>query len=96
MAVGAWKRSEAEEKVKAHESLQRIDEDIANGDDVFINEQLREITRKPVRGNNTNNDIGEWYIDTTNQDWNCKEQTLNWAYMQEIGGDQSSATGLSS
>lgn len=53
------KRSEAEEKVKAHEALQRIDEDIANGDDVFINEQLREITRKPVRGNNANNDIGE-------------------------------------
>ncbi|AUR83846.1 TMhelix containing protein [Vibrio phage 1.042.O._10N.286.45.B8] len=51
------KRSEAEEKVLAHEALQQVDEDIANGDDVFINEQLRQITR-PVRSNNASDDIG--------------------------------------
>lgn len=53
------KRSEAEEKVRAHELLQQVDEDIANGDDVFINDQLREITRASVRSNKTNNDIRE-------------------------------------
>ncbi len=52
------KRSEAEEKVLAHEALQQVDEDIANGDDVFINEQLREITRSSVRGNTPSDDIG--------------------------------------
>ena len=51
------KRSEAEEKVLAHEALQQVDEDIANGDDVFINEQLRQITR-PVRSNSASDDIG--------------------------------------
>ncbi|CAH9016618.1 TMhelix containing protein [Vibrio phage 242E40-1] len=51
------KRSEAEEKVLAHEALQQVDEDIANGDDVFINEQLRQITR-PVRSNTASDDIG--------------------------------------
>ncbi|AUR95814.1 TMhelix containing protein [Vibrio phage 1.213.O._10N.222.54.F10] len=51
------RRSEAEEKVLAHEALQRINEDIANGDDVFINEQLRQITR-PVRSNSASGDIG--------------------------------------
>ena len=53
----AEKRTEAEKKVKAHETLQQIDEDIANGGDVYINEQLREITRH-VRGNSTSDDIG--------------------------------------
>lgn len=47
---GAWsrekdKRSEAEEKVRAHEELQRINEDIANGGDVYLSEQLRKHTR---------------------------------------------------
>ncbi|CAL9960233.1 hypothetical protein VPHK24_0059 [Vibrio phage K24] len=51
------KRSEAEEKVLAHEALQQVDEDIANGDDVFINEQLRQITRS-VRSNSASDDIG--------------------------------------
>ncbi|AUR96166.1 TMhelix containing protein [Vibrio phage 1.216.O._10N.222.55.C12] len=51
------KRSEAEEKVLAHEALQRVNDDIANGDDVFINEQLRQITR-PVRSNSASDDIG--------------------------------------
>ena len=53
----AEKRTEAEEKVLAHEALQKIDEDIANGGDVYVNEQLREITR-PVRGNSASDDIG--------------------------------------
>ena len=53
----AEKRTEAEEKVSAHEALQKIDEDIANGGDVYINEQLREITR-PVRDNSASDDIG--------------------------------------
>ena len=51
------KRSEAEEKVLAHEALQQVDEDIANGDDVFINEQLRQLTRS-VRSNSASDDIG--------------------------------------
>lgn len=51
------KRSEAEEKVLAHESLQQVNEDIANGDDVFINQQLREITR-PLRSDRASDDIG--------------------------------------
>ncbi len=51
------KRTEAEEKVSAHEALQKIDEDIANGGDVYINEQLREITR-PVRSDSASDDIG--------------------------------------
>ena len=51
------KRTEAEEKVKAHETLQQIDEDIANGGDVYINEQLRDITR-PVQDNSASDDIG--------------------------------------
>ena len=58
----AWQRdvkrlSEAEEKVSAHEALQKIDEDIASGGDVYVNEQLREITRS-VRGNSASDDIG--------------------------------------
>ena len=53
----AEKRTEAEKKVKAHETLQQIDEDIANGGDVYINEQLRDITR-PVRDNSASDDIG--------------------------------------
>lgn len=52
------RRSEAEERVRAHELLQQVDEDIANGDDVFINDQLREITRASVRGGATSDDIG--------------------------------------
>ena len=51
------RRSEAEERVRVHELLQQVDEDIANGDDVFINDQLREITRASVRSNKTSNDI---------------------------------------
>ncbi len=51
------KRSEAEKKVRAHEALQSIDEDIANGDDVYFNDQLREITRASVRGNTPSDDI---------------------------------------
>ena len=39
------KRSEAEEKVRAHEELQRIDEDIANGGDEYLSEQLLKHTR---------------------------------------------------
>ncbi len=39
------KRSEAEEKVKAHEALQRIDEDIAKGGDEEISQQLLKHTR---------------------------------------------------
>ena len=54
----AEKRTEAEEKVLAHEALQKIDEDIANGDDVYFNDQLREITRASVRGNTPSDDIG--------------------------------------
>jgi len=53
------KRSDAEEKVRAHELLQQVDEDIANGDDVFINDQLREITRTSVRSNSASNDISK-------------------------------------
>ena len=51
------KRTEAEEKVLAHEALQKIDEDIANGGDDYITDQLREITR-PVRSNSASDDIG--------------------------------------
>lgn len=50
------KRSEAEEKVKAHEALQRIDEDIANGGDEYISRILRDATRT-VRSDKTSNDI---------------------------------------
>ena len=53
----AEKRTEAEEKVLAHEALQKIDEDIANGGDDYIADQLREITR-PVRDNSASDDIG--------------------------------------
>ena len=53
----AEKRTEAEEKVLAHEALQKIDEDIANGGDDYITDQLREITR-PVRSNSASDDIG--------------------------------------
>ncbi len=52
------KRSEAEEKVKAHEALQRIDEDIANGGDEYISRILRDAIRT-VRSDKTSNDIGE-------------------------------------
>lgn len=51
------RREEAEEKVLAHEALQKIDEDIANGGDKYISQQLREITR-PVRDNSASDDIG--------------------------------------
>jgi uncharacterized protein YpmB len=51
------KRSEAEEKVRAHEELQRIDEDIANGGDEYISSILRDATR-PVRGGAASDDIG--------------------------------------
>lgn len=36
---------QAESKVRAHEDLQRINEDIANGKDEYITEQLRKYTR---------------------------------------------------
>ena len=36
---------QAERKVKAHEELQRINEDIANGGDDYVTEQLRKYTR---------------------------------------------------
>ncbi len=39
------KRSEAEEKVRAHEELQRVDEDITNGGDEYLSEQLLKHTR---------------------------------------------------
>ncbi|CAM0055824.1 hypothetical protein VPHF89G1_0047 [Vibrio phage F89 g1] len=39
------KRSEAEEKVRAHEILQRVESDIANGGDEYISRILRENTR---------------------------------------------------
>ncbi|AGN51404.1 hypothetical protein VPJG_00040 [Vibrio phage jenny 12G5] len=52
------KRSEAEEKVLAHEALQRINEDIANGGDEYISSILRESIRT-VRSDSTGNDIGE-------------------------------------
>ncbi|AUR99419.1 TMhelix containing protein [Vibrio phage 1.265.O._10N.286.52.F6] len=52
------KRSEAEKKVKAHEALQRIDEDIANGGDEYISRILRDAIRT-VRSDKTSNDIGE-------------------------------------
>ena len=50
------KRTEAEEKVLAHEALQKIDEDIANGGDDYIADQLREITRD-LRSDSTSDDI---------------------------------------
>jgi preprotein translocase subunit YajC len=36
---------QAESKVRAHEELQRINEDIVNGNDEYIAEQLRKYTR---------------------------------------------------
>ena len=39
------KRSEAEEKVRPHEILQRVESDIANGSDEYISRILRENTR---------------------------------------------------
>jgi biopolymer transport protein ExbD len=39
------KRKLAEQKVKAHEALQRIDEEIDNGGDVYLADQLRELQR---------------------------------------------------
>ena len=39
------KRSEVEEKVRAHEILQRVESDIANGGDEYISRILRENTR---------------------------------------------------
>ena len=58
----AWQRdaeklTEAEEKVLAHEALQKVNNDIANGGDEYINNQLREITR-PMRDNSASDDIG--------------------------------------
>jgi hypothetical protein len=38
-------RKDIEEKVRAHEELQRINDDIDNGDDVYLSEQLRKHTR---------------------------------------------------
>ena len=38
-------RKDIEEKVRAHEELQRINDDIDNGDDVYLSEQLRKYTR---------------------------------------------------
>lgn len=48
--LGLWmqeksKRKDAEAKVRAHEALQRIESDIANGSDVYVTEQLRKYTR---------------------------------------------------
>ncbi|AVR75887.1 hypothetical protein ValSw33_63 [Vibrio phage ValSw3-3] len=39
------KRKEVEKKVRAHEILQSVESDIANGGDEYISEQLRQITR---------------------------------------------------
>lgn len=39
------KRKGVEEKVRAHELLQEIESDIANGGDVYVAEQLRKHTR---------------------------------------------------
>lgn len=66
IAFKAWqreaeKRTEAEEKVLAHEALQKIDEDIASGGDVYVNDQLLDITRdRDLHGakRTTSDDIG--------------------------------------
>ena len=50
------RRAEAEKKVKAHEMLQEIDEDIASGGDVYVNKQLREVTRD-LRSDSASDDI---------------------------------------
>lgn len=39
------KRKEVEKKVRAHEILQSVESDIANGGDDYVSEQLRQITR---------------------------------------------------
>ncbi|AUR90095.1 TMhelix containing protein [Vibrio phage 1.137.O._10N.261.46.B5] len=52
------KRSEVEEKVLAHEALQRVNEDIANGGDEYISSILRESIRT-VRSDSTGNDISK-------------------------------------
>lgn len=39
------KRKDAEAKVRAHEELQRVESDVADGGDVYVTEQLRQITR---------------------------------------------------
>ena len=58
---GAWsrekdKRSEAEEKVRAHEILQRVESDIANGGDEYVTRILRENSRT-VRSDKASDDI---------------------------------------
>lgn len=39
------KRKEVEKKVRAHEAMQEIESDIANGGDKYVTEQLRKYTR---------------------------------------------------
>ena len=46
----AWQRdaerlTEAEERVRAHEALQKVDEDIITGGDEYVDSELLEITR---------------------------------------------------
>lgn len=50
------KRKGVEEKVRAHELLQEVESDIANGGDVYIDRILRENAR-PVRSDKASNDI---------------------------------------
>ena len=38
-------RKDLEERVRAHELLQQVESDIANGGDEYIAEQLRQVTR---------------------------------------------------
>ncbi|AZF88568.1 hypothetical protein [Vibrio phage P23] len=50
------KRKEIEEKVRAHELLQQVESDIANGGDEYISRILRENSR-PVRSDKSSDDI---------------------------------------
>lgn len=38
-------RKDLEERMRAHEAMQEIESDIANGGDEYITEQLRQVTR---------------------------------------------------
>lgn len=50
------KRKEVEKKVRAHEILQSVESDIANGGDEYISRILRENSRT-VRSDKTSDDI---------------------------------------
>lgn len=88
------KRKEVEKKVRAHEILQSVESDIANGGDEYISRILRENARA-VRSDKASDDIQRGYFDRANKNRNRNQQAFNRESLWKIGGGPIYRAGLS-